>query len=99
MESRNIFLAICLMPILLIYSVIEIRRGWKILKQGEPSLNLALQARVWLLGLIRGSKAADEYRSSLLMDKNAMQVRGVYSLIGGGVSLIGSAILILSWLL
>ena len=94
METRDILCAVSLMPILLIYALTEIKRAWKILKRGEPSLNLALQARIWLLRLIKGNEVADEYRTNLLMDTNAMQVRGVYSLVEGLPLLIGSAILV-----
>ncbi len=98
MESRDIFFAICLMPILLVYGVVELKRGWEILQLGKPSLNLALQARIWLLRLIRGNKIAEEYRTDLLIDTRAMQVRGTYSLVEGLILLIGSAILVYSWL-
>lgn len=87
------------MPILVVYAITELRRGWKVLKYGEPSLNIALQARIWLLGLIQGKTAADRYRMSLLTDSNTMAKRGVYSLVEGLILLMGCIILIISWLL
>jgi hypothetical protein len=98
MDSRELVPIICLMPVLLIYSVSELRRGWKILKYGEYSLNPALQARIWLLKRLRGDKFANEYQASLLEDTNTMRLRGIYSLIGSLILMIGSAILIYAWL-
>lgn len=99
MKVREALPIICLMPILVIYSIAELRRGWRILKRGEFSLNPTLQTRIWLLKKIRGNEIADEYRKGLLMDKNGMRLSGVYSLVGSLILLIGSAILILSWII
>lgn len=98
MGFRDTLPIICLMPILLIYAVAELRRGWSILKYGQPSLNIALQVRIWLLDILRGSKVADEYRTALLLDEKAMTTRGIYSLVEGLIILIGSAILMFTWL-
>lgn len=98
MKPPSILDIICFMPLIVIYAVVELRRSWKILKRGEVSLNPALQIRIWLLRLFRGSEVAEAYRTKLLMDTDTMKVRGVYSLAVGMILLIGSAILLYFWL-
>ena len=98
MKPPNILDIICFMPLIVMYAVVELKRSWKILKHGEASLNPALQIRIWLLRLFRGSKVAHDYRTALLTDTDTMKVRGVYSLVGGLILLIGSMILVYFWL-
>jgi hypothetical protein len=99
MKSPDVIDVICFMPIIVIYAFVELKRGWSILRHGEYSINPALQARIWLLRHLRGDDFANEYRRNILIDHDAMRQRGVYSLVGAAILLIGSAILIVSWLI
>lgn len=99
MKPPDIIDIVCFMPVILIYAVVELKRGWKMLRHGEYSLNPALQARIWLMKMIRGNQFAEDYQKSLLTDKDAMRLRGIYSLVGSLILLIGSVILILSWII
>jgi hypothetical protein len=92
MDTCQTLWLIILLPIFLVYGLVEIRRGWKILFYKEYSLNLALKARSWLIRLLRGVKAAEEYEIHLKSDSAAMKLRGINSIIGGVVCLIGCVI-------
>jgi len=99
MKPSDLLTVFCFMPILLVYSLIELKRGWEILKHGKYSLNPTIRTRIWLLRHLRGDKMADEYRKNILADNQGMELRGFYSFAGGLIMLVGSVILILSWIL
>jgi hypothetical protein len=78
---------IILIPVFLVYGFIEVRRGWSIIKRGEKSHNIAVQTRIWLIKHFAGKKKSIQYRKSLEQDKEYMTRAGLYSLIGGIVSI------------
>jgi len=78
---------IILIPVFLVYGLIEVKRGWNIIKYGEKSHNVAVQVRIWLIKQFSGEKKSIQYRKSLEQDKDYMTRTGSYSFIGGIVSL------------
>jgi hypothetical protein len=92
MDTYQLIWLIILTPIFFFYGLKELLRGWKILKHGEFSPNLAVQIRIWLIGLINGADVAKQYEMHLKDDLRTMRMMGIYSIIGGIVSLIVSII-------
>jgi len=92
MSSYQVGWMIVLLPVVLLYGVLELMRGWKILARGEPSLNVALQIRIWILRLVLGSRESDAYKDRLLSDPRTMRLRGVYSLAAGILCIAGSVL-------
>jgi hypothetical protein len=88
MDAYQTIWMICLIPVLGIYSVNEILRGWKILKHGDASLNFVYRTRVWILRQFKGNEAATDYQNSVLANKNEMKSSGVYSVVGGIIMLV-----------
>ena len=87
MDTYQLVWLIILTPIFFLYGLKELHRGWKILKHGEFSLNLAIQMRIWLIRLISGAEAAQQYENHLKNDFETMRMMGIYSIIGGVISL------------
>jgi hypothetical protein len=74
-------------PVFAVYGVIELKRAWKILHDKTPSLNLALQIPKWIIGHLKGKDAADEFQANMFNDPKTMITKGIYSLLGGALSL------------
>lgn len=83
MDSHQIGWAIVFIPILVLYSLIEIRRGWRILRYRELTLNPTLRMRVWLLRSLKGNEAADRYERSILENATEMTLNALYGIAGG----------------
>jgi hypothetical protein len=75
-----------------LYGVIELRRGWMILKYKKYTLNLAIQIRLRLIRLLRGQEESQYYRNKLLNNPDGMRIRGTYSLLGGILSVLVSIV-------
>jgi hypothetical protein len=76
--------ASCIIPILIIYSVVEIHRGWRVLHYKEPSLSLNQRISLAMVRLLRGAEAADHtYR--LMMDNSENMVFFAWSSFVGGI--------------
>jgi hypothetical protein len=90
MTSFQTVWLILLVPLFFIYSLLEIRRGWKILRYRDMSLNPALQTRVWIINIFKGREFAKNYQENLMNNKTGMKMSGVYSLAGGVLMLIVS---------
>jgi hypothetical protein len=88
MDLYQTFWTIIFIPVFLIYGLIEIRRGWKIIKYKEDSYNIAVQTRIWLIKQFAGSKKSEDYQNYLDQNKQYMTTRGFYSLLGGIICLI-----------
>lgn len=86
-----------LSPLFFVYGLNELKRGWKILVEGEKSLNIAVQTRIWLWRLIYGDREAEKYEKRFKANNDLMKREGIYSLVGGGVSLLVSVFWI--WML
>jgi len=84
-----------LAPFFLIYGLFELGRGWKILRYGQASLNVAVRIRILIVKLIKGEKAARQFQANIVNNTSNMQLRGVYSILGGSISVVVSII----WLL
>lgn len=83
---------VILSPVFFIYGINELRRGWKILRHGEQSLNIAIQIRLWLIRLIYGDVKAHQYEMQFKNNLKTMQREGFYSFIGGLIALAVSII-------
>jgi len=95
MSTYQIIWLIILIPLFFIYGLIEIRRGWRIIKYQEDSYNLAIQIRLWLAEKFFSDKVFANTKNSLSQNKEYMLRRGYYSFIGGIVSLAASIIWII----
>jgi len=95
MDAYQFFWLKILTPIFFLYGLVEINRGWRILRYGESSLNPAIRIRVWIVKLFNGEKVATQYRKKIMNNTRQMKINGVYSILGGFIYLIGSII----WLL
>ena len=87
MDTYQLVWLIILTPIFFLYGLRELHRGWKILKHEELSLNLAVQVRIWLIGLVRGDEPAKQYEINIKSNVDTMRKMGIYSIIGGIISL------------
>ena len=72
-----------LIPTLFIYALIEIKRGWNILKHKKVTLNFAYNTQIWLVSLFHGKNKSIEYKNKLLNNTSEMRLSGFYSLCGG----------------
>jgi hypothetical protein len=74
----------CILPMAILYSVIEIRRGWRVLRYKESSLNLNQRMHLAMVRLLRGAEAADHtYR--LMMDNSEKLAFFSWSSFVGGI--------------
>jgi len=80
--SQTLFI-LFLIPFLLAYSLLELRRGWNILKHNKLSLNFVFLGRVSIVKLVYGKKDAEKLKAELLGDQSKMRLSGFWSLIGG----------------
>ena len=78
---------VCFIPIMLVYSALEVKRGWQILIKNEDSYNLAVQARLFLIKTFFGEERENWYEEFLRSNVGYMKLRGYYSLIGGLTSI------------
>jgi len=88
MNNNQIIWLMILIPFISVYSLLEIRRGWNILRNNRLTLNLALKTRIKLIESFRGKDVAEQYRSRLLNDPKEMRSLGLNSIFGGSISLI-----------
>lgn len=87
MDSYQQTWMIILIPLFIVYGIIEMRRGWKIIIFKEDSYNVAVQIRIWLLKQFAGDKKLKDYQRYLKQNKTYMQERGFYSFVGSTISL------------
>jgi hypothetical protein len=87
MDERQRIWMTCFTPLLLLYSIFEIKRGWNILKHKKYSLNFAYSAQIWLVNTFQGEKKSIEYKEKLFGNVNQMTLSGYYRIIGGIVLL------------
>ncbi|MBI3175770.1 MAG: hypothetical protein HYZ25_18770 [Chloroflexi bacterium] len=80
--------AFCIIPILIIYSVVEIHRGWRVLRYKEPSLHLNQQISLAMVRLLRGADAADHNHKLMMDDSENMVFFAWSSFVGGILALI-----------
>jgi len=73
----------CFTPVLFLYAIAEINRGWNILRHQEYSLNFAFSTQAWLVKLFQGEEKSVKYKEKLLNNTAEMKLSGYYSLIGG----------------
>jgi hypothetical protein len=87
MDNYQKVWTIFLVPSLLTYSIIEINRGWKILKLKKYSLNFAFTAQIWLVNLFQGKDKSLEYKDKLLTNDSQMRQSGYYSIFGAIIAI------------
>ena len=76
--------ASCIIPILIIYSVVEIHRGWRVLHYKESSLSFIQRISLAMVRLLRGAEAADHtYR--VMMDNSEKLAFFAWSSFAGGI--------------
>jgi hypothetical protein len=78
--------AICaaiLIPFIFIYSLLEIRRGWLIIKHKKPMLNFIYWVRITFIKSVMGKDEAEKYEESIKNDPRKIRRSAWYSLIGG----------------
>ena len=80
--------ASCLVPILMIYAIFEIRRGWRVLRHKEPSLASNQRMYVGIVRFLKGNWAADKNYERLIKDVDQMRFYAWSSLVGGFFTLI-----------
>ena len=74
----------CILPILIIYAMVEIRRRWRVLRYKEPSLHLNQHVSIAMVRLLRGAEAADQtYR--VMMDNSEKLAFFAWSSFVGGI--------------
>jgi hypothetical protein len=74
----------CILPILTIYAVVEIHRGWRVLRYKEPSLHLNQHVSVAMVRLLRGAEAAD-HTYKVMMDNSEKLAFFAWSSFVGGI--------------
>ena len=62
-DGYQIFWSIFIIPFFTIDSIIQFRRGWRILKGEEVSLFWVVKFRIWLIKMYVGRKQAEEYHA------------------------------------
>lgn len=88
MNSYQANWAFCILPILIIVVIVEIRRGWRVLHYKELSLNLNQRIMVWVIHLLRGDKSANHYHEQMMNNPGNMILFAWYSFAGGIIALI-----------
>jgi len=81
----------CIIPILIVYGIWSIGRGWNILKHNQPSLDFTHGVNSMLTRIFRGEEKSSEYEDKVLANTDKMKESGWYSLFGGIVMLLVSA--------
>jgi len=54
----------CFTPVLFLYAIAEIDRGWNILKHKKYSLNFAFSTQAWLVKLFQVKKSQSNIKKS-----------------------------------
>ncbi|MCP4141008.1 MAG: hypothetical protein GY755_12100 [Chloroflexi bacterium] len=62
MDTHQIVWILISVPIMTIYAILELIRGWKIIVYKEPSLNVALQIQIWIVKIFRNRKSSEAYK-------------------------------------
>jgi hypothetical protein len=83
MDSYQLKWAYCFVPMFIVISVIEIRRGWKVLRYGELSLSLNQRVYVELVRLLKGDEAANRAYQYSINNANDMTYYAWSGIIGG----------------
>lgn len=94
MSNYERFWAFLLFPIMLAYSIFEIRRGWRVLHGAGylPSIRNKCQQR--LIKLSKGKQYEDEFIKSMTNNPQMLKKEAYTSLLGGIIYII-----LFSWLL
>jgi hypothetical protein len=83
MNTIKVIWLVILIPLMLMYAINEIRRGWNIIKYNQKSLNFALLLRVKLIEIFRGKDFANQFQERLLSDTKEMKSLAFNSIFGG----------------
>jgi hypothetical protein len=74
---------VCAAPLLIVYSIWELRRGILILKDRQYRANITYIIRLFLLEKLHGKEAADNYFHKILKEPNNLIRSAIYSIAGG----------------
>lgn len=79
---------LCLIPVLVLFAVAAIRRGWDTLRYHESNLPLNEKIYIGLVRLFKGNESADRAQKNTTDKPDIMIYYAWMNIIGGGVILI-----------
>lgn len=88
MEWYQVKRVFCILPILVIYAIIEIRRGWRVLQYGELSLSPNQRIFVQIIRLLKGDESARRAYEHSINQSHELTFYAWTSFIGGIFTLI-----------
>jgi hypothetical protein len=63
----QIFWACILIPLFITDAILQLKRGWKILKYDDYSLHWVVKFRIWLYKILQGEETSNRYYFDLIM--------------------------------
>jgi hypothetical protein len=94
MNAYQEFWIIIASPLLFIYSICEIYRGFYILIKKQYKSNIAYSIRLLLLKTFSSKETADNYLQNILKSPDNIYPSAIYSILGGVTGIIG-----ITWLI
>jgi hypothetical protein len=87
MDSNQVKWALFLMPMLTVYALIEVRRGWRVINNQEKSPSPNQRMLIWLIRLLKGDESADKAYTYSIRKSGDIRFYAWSSFIGGIVTL------------